>query len=135
VKLVQATGEALSQIESRVNAINDHIHSIATAAKEQSTGLKEVNTAINQMDQVTQQNAAMVEETSAATHKLSGEADGLVRLISRFKVSNVPAAAPVAVARQQEHRPVASPARRAMGTVARAFAGNAAVAEQNWEEF
>ncbi|WP_210258100.1 methyl-accepting chemotaxis protein [Rhizobium sp. 57MFTsu3.2] len=135
VKLVQATGEALSQIESRVNAINDHIHSIATAAKEQSTGLKEVNTAINQMDQVTQQNAAMVEETSAATHKLSGEADGLVRLISRFKVSNVPASAPVAVARQQEHRPVASPARRAMGTVARAFAGNVAVAEQNWEEF
>ena len=135
VKLVQATGEALSQIERRVNAINDHIHSIATAAKEQSTGLKEVNTAVNQMDQVTQQNAAMVEETSAATHKLSGEADGLVRLISRFKVSNAPAAASVAVARHQEHRPVASPARRAMGTVARAFNGNAAVAEQNWEEF
>ncbi len=64
VKLVQATGEALGEIETRVIAINDHIHSIATAAKEQSTGLKEVNTAINQMDQVTQQNAAMVEETS-----------------------------------------------------------------------
>jgi methyl-accepting chemotaxis protein len=134
VKLVQATGEALSQIERRVNAINDHIHSIATAAKEQATGLKEVNTAVNQMDQVTQQNAAMVEETSAATHKLSGEADGLVRLISRFKVSNAPAT-PVAVARHQEHRAVASPARRAMGTVARAFSGNAAVAEQSWEEF
>ncbi|MDM9619253.1 methyl-accepting chemotaxis protein [Rhizobium sp. S96] len=135
VKLVQATGEALSQIERRVNAINDHIHSIATAAKEQSTGLKEVNTAVNQMDQVTQQNAAMVEETSAATHKLSAEADGLVRLISRFKVSSGHAAAPVAVARYEEHRPVASPARRAMNSVARAFNGNAAVAEQNWEEF
>jgi methyl-accepting chemotaxis protein len=134
VKLVQATGEALSEIETRVIAINDHIHSIATAAKEQSTGLKEVNTAVNQMDQVTQQNAAMVEETSAATHKLSAEADGLVRLISRFKVSNAPAPQ-VAVARREEHRPVASPARRAMNTVARAFNGNAAVAEQSWEEF
>ncbi|MDR6664569.1 methyl-accepting chemotaxis protein [Rhizobium sp. 1399] len=132
VKLVQATGEALSEIETRVIAINDHIHSIATAAKEQSTGLKEVNTAVNQMDQVTQQNAAMVEETSAATHKLSAEADGLVRLISRFKVSNE---ASVAVARQQHHQPVASPARRAIGRVARAFSGNAAVAEQSWEEF
>ena len=136
VKLVQATGEALSEIETRVIAINDHIHSIATAAKEQSTGLKEVNTAVNQMDQVTQQNAAMVEETSAATHKLSAEADGLVRLISRFKVSNTGhAAAPVAVARREEPRPVASPARRALNTVARAFNGNAAVAEQSWEEF
>ena len=40
------------------------------------------------MDQVTQQNAAMVEETSAATHKLSAEADGLVHLIARFKLSD-----------------------------------------------
>ncbi len=135
VKLVQATGEALGEIESRVIAINDHIQSIATAAKEQSTGLKEVNTAINQMDEVTQQNAAMVEETSAATHKLAAEADGLVRLVSRFRTSNTSAAAPVAVARREEHRPVASPARRAMNTVSRAFNGNAAVAEQNWEEF
>ena len=134
VKLVQATGEALSEIETRVIAINDHIHSIATAAKEQSTGLKEVNTAVNQMDQVTQQNAAMVEETSAATHKLSAEADGLVRLISRFKLSN-DAQAAVVVARQQHHQPVASPARRAIGRVARAFSGNAATAEQSWEEF
>jgi methyl-accepting chemotaxis protein len=135
VKLVQETGEALSQIESRVNAINDHIHSIATAAKEQATGLKEVNTAVNQMDQVTQQNAAMVEETSAATHKLSGEADSLVRLIARFRVSNNDRAAPVAVARYEDHRPVASPARRAMGNVACAFNGNAAIASQSWEEF
>ncbi|MBB3656061.1 methyl-accepting chemotaxis protein [Rhizobium sp. BK650] len=132
VKLVQATGEALSEIETRVIAINDHIHSIATAAKEQSTGLKEVNTAVNQMDQVTQQNAAMVEETSAATHKLSAEADGLLRLISRFKVSNE---APAAVVRQDHYQPVVSPARRAIGRVARAFGGKAAVAEQNWEEF
>jgi len=66
VSLVQKTGSALNEIETRVLAINDHIHSIATAAREQSTGLHEVNTAINQMDQVTQRNAAMVEETSAA---------------------------------------------------------------------
>ena len=132
---MQATGEALGEIESRVITINDHIHSIATAAREQSTGLKEVNTAINQMDQVTQQNAAMVEETNAATHKLSAEADGLVHLVSRFRTSNTSGAAPVAIARREEHRPVASPARRAMSTVARAFNGNAAVAGQTWEEF
>ncbi|ULR43726.1 methyl-accepting chemotaxis protein [Rhizobium sp. K102] len=135
VKLVQATGEALSEIGTRVIAINDHIHSIATAAVEQSTGLKEVNTAVNQMDQVTQQNAAMVEETSAATHRLSAEANGLVHLIARFKLSD--GAAPVALVRNEPHRqPVASPARRAIAKVARAFGGgNAAAAEQSWEEF
>lgn len=133
VKLVRATGEALSEIESRVLKINDHIHSIATAAREQSTGLNEVNKAVNDMDQVTQRNAAMVEETSAATHKLSGEADGLLRLVSRFKVSGVVAIAAVSGG---EHRPAASPARRMMGDVARAFAGRRAVGdEQNWTEF
>ncbi|MBB4238802.1 methyl-accepting chemotaxis protein [Rhizobium esperanzae] len=134
VKLVQATGEALAEIGTRVIAINDHIHSIATAATEQSTGLKEVNTAVNQMDQVTQQNAAMVEETSAATHRLSAEAGGLVQLISRFKLSD-DAPAPVALVRNEPQRPVASPARRAIAKVARAFGGNAAAAEQSWEEF
>ncbi len=134
VKLVQATGAALGQIETRVLKINDHIHSIATAAREQATGLGEVSTAVNQMDQVTQRNAAMVEEANAATHKLSAEADNLANLIAYFKVERE-AVRTVAPAREAS-RPVASPARRMMGTVARAFGtGSAAVARDDWEEF
>ncbi|MGK9260605.1 HAMP domain-containing protein [Sinorhizobium meliloti] len=134
VKLVQATGAALGQIETRVLKINDHIHSIATAAREQATGLGEVSTAVNQMDQVTQRNAAMVEEANAATHKLSAEADNLANLIAYFKVERE-AVRTVAPAREAS-RPVASPARRMMGTVARAFGnGPAAVARDDWEEF
>ncbi|WEZ84715.1 methyl-accepting chemotaxis protein [Rhizobium sp. 32-5/1] len=147
VKLVQETGVVLGHIEASVLKINDHIHSIAVAAREQSTGLSEVSTAINQMDQVTQQNAAMVEEANAATHKLSSEADSLARLVSQFKVdqthaqthglTQVRGAAPAPV--REAARPVASPARRMMGTVARAFSGggsaNAAVSRDNWEEF
>ena len=86
VKLVQATGSALSDIEARVSTINSHIHSIADSAKEQAISLNEINQAVNQIDQVTQQNAAMVEETSAATLKLATEADRLVDLISRFEL-------------------------------------------------
>ncbi|HTO33532.1 MAG TPA: methyl-accepting chemotaxis protein [Pararhizobium sp.] len=141
VKLVQETGLVLGEIETRVLKINDHIHSIATAAREQSTGLSEVSTAVNQMDQVTQQNAAMVEEANAATHKLSSEADSLARLISHFKLDDGATARRAAVASVRETtRPVASPARKIMGTVARAFGGggaaaSAAVARDNWEEF
>ncbi|SCX20768.1 Aspartate chemoreceptor protein [Agrobacterium sp. DSM 25558] len=141
VKLVQRTGEALDEIETRVLGINDHIHSIATAAKEQSTGLQEVNTAINQMDQVTQRNAAMVEETSAATHKLSAEAENLVSLVGRFRLGNDKGAYVSTPARpaaaSSRSAPVASPARKMMGNVARAFNGNAAVAQtrDEWQEF
>jgi len=135
VRLVQETGSALGEIEDRVLKINDHIHSIATAAREQSTGLSEVSTAVNQMDQVTQQNAAMVEEANAATHKLSAEANNLANLIAYFKVDTT-AARPMAVARETT-RAVESPARRMMGNVARAFGGSsaAAVARDDWEEF
>ena len=144
VTLVQETGTALDEIETRVLRINDHIHSIATAAREQSTGLQEVNTAINQMDQVTQRNAAMVEETSAATHKLTVEAGTLVGLVGRFRLGDAslsPAAyspAPTRVLPASARSvPVASPARRMMGNVARAFNGSAAVAQtkDDWEEF
>ncbi len=141
VKLVQRTGEALSEIEARVLKINDHIHSIASAAKEQSTGLAEVATAMNQMDQVTQQNAAMVEETSAATHRLSGEANGLAGLVAQFRIGEETQShtAPV-VARTSQHKPAPSPARQMMGSVAKAFGGGRAATArvqetESWEEF
>nr|WP_284739327.1 methyl-accepting chemotaxis protein [Rhizobium sp. CG5] len=139
VKLVQRTGEALGEIEVRVLKINDHIHSIATAAQEQATGLQEVNTAINQMDQVTQQNAAMVEETSAATHKLSSEAAGLASLVSYFRLSDRSPGRPV-VAAPATHQPVTSHVRNMLGNVAKAFGGGgqtvaAAGRGGNWEEF
>jgi methyl-accepting chemotaxis protein len=76
----------------------------------------------------------MVEEANAATHKLSAEANGLATLITYFKVDREPARA-ITPAREMS-RPVASPARRMMGTVARAFGGgSAAAARSDWEEF
>ena len=42
---------------------------------------------INQMDQVTQQNAAMVEQSTAASHSLLHEANELVNLLGAFEIS------------------------------------------------
>ncbi|MEY9324461.1 methyl-accepting chemotaxis protein [Sinorhizobium fredii] len=133
VKLVTATGEALGLIQGHVVKINEHVHSIATAAKEQSTGLSEVSTAVNQMDQVTQQNAAMVEESTAATNRLADEAASLARLIARFRLEA--GAAPRMVG--HDSRPAASPARALGGRIAKAFGGRSATATAtaDWEEF
>ncbi|MFD1746144.1 methyl-accepting chemotaxis protein [Rhizobium helianthi] len=93
VRLVMATGDALSQIRVHVDGINEEVHSIAATSQEQSSSLIEINTAIGQMDQVTQRNAAMVEETTAGTVKLADDARQLFALISRFKLEkrNAPA--------------------------------------------
>ena len=85
VDLVGQAGNALEDIVNSVADISTLVSDIATSAQEQSTGITEINTAINQMDQGTQQNAAMVEETTAASHTLSTEAQELVGLVQRFK--------------------------------------------------
>lgn len=86
VKLVNEAGEALDRIITQVNEINGIVTEIATGAKEEATGLAEINAAINQMDQTTQQNAAMVEESTAASHSLANEAHELSRLIMQFQL-------------------------------------------------
>jgi len=86
VALVDRTGAALARIATQVAAVNATVAEIAASAQEQSTGLQEVNVAVNQMDQMTQQNAAMVEESTAASHSLRVEADGLASLVDRFRL-------------------------------------------------
>jgi methyl-accepting chemotaxis protein len=88
VKLVGETGRALDRIAAQVAKVNDLVGEIAASAQEQSTGLNQVNTAVNQMDQVTQQNAAMVEQSTAASHSLAGEAEALARLVGRFQIGD-----------------------------------------------
>ncbi|WP_046118449.1 methyl-accepting chemotaxis protein [Ensifer aridi] len=133
VGLVGETGAALETIVAEVREINRHVSAIVTAAREQSTGLQEINTAVNAMDQGTQQNAAMVEQSTAASHSLAREAAALDELIAQFKLGDrrqpaVAAASPAA-------KPVASPARQLGQKLKRSF-GSAAVAQsQDWTEF
>ncbi len=86
VDLVGQTGRALERILGEVVQINGLVAEIAASAEEQATGLQQVNIAVNQMDQVIQQNAAMVEESTAASHSLSREADNLTELMAQFRV-------------------------------------------------
>ena len=131
VNLVGQTGDALRGIVAKVAEIDDLIVQISASAQEQATGLHQVNTAVNQMDQVTQQNAAMVEQTTAATHSLKDQTAELVNLISAFRVSGSRQVASAPPARKPP-APVSRP-----GSGSRPVArGSAAVAvREEWEEF
>ncbi|WP_345741732.1 methyl-accepting chemotaxis protein [Epibacterium ulvae] len=86
VDLVGKAGDALQSIVNRVAHISELISGIAEATSTQSTGLSEINTGMMQLDSVTQQNAAMVEEATAASHMLNGDASELAQLVSHFSV-------------------------------------------------
>ena len=86
VELVVATGKALEEIVAQVQAVSMNVTAIVEASGDQATGLKEINLAVAVMDQGTQQNAAMVEESTAASHSLAKEAEALFQLIGRFEI-------------------------------------------------
>ncbi len=91
--LVRQTGANLDRISDRVVRVGSLITEMAAASQEQATALTEINTAVAHMDQVTQQNAAMVEETTAASHALAQETELLSQSVSRFQVSGATGAA------------------------------------------
>lgn len=86
VSLVDQTGHALKEIVEQVAVINTHVSSIVLASREQATGLNEINIAVNTIDQGTQQNAALVEQSTAASHGLAREADAMFELLTQFRL-------------------------------------------------
>ena len=140
VGLVGQTGEVLELIANQVTEMSSLVEKISYSAQEQSTGLAQVNTAVNQMDQVTQQNAAMVEQSTAASHSLAREAQQLSDLVARFKVAAgaeqgwKPASAGQSSASRPQARPVAQ--LKTVGGRAQSAAVAAPAADPDgWEEF
>ena len=139
VDLVGQMGKALGRIMVEVTEINTVVSEIAAGAKEQSVGLQEINTGVSQMDQATQQNAAVVEETTAASHGLAREIEKLLELVGRFETGQDLAAELT----RREARTTAThgKTRPALKTVSTRGAPAAvrkleAIAnEQGWEEF
>ena len=135
VNLVGQTGKALESIVSKVTEIDSLVSQISASSQEQATGLAEVNTAVNQMDHVIQQNAAMVEQSTASAHSLTGETSELGRLVARFKVGDDGGAERPRPQPVGRHSPAApSPARAMARKVAASFAA-APAPEAGWEEF
>jgi methyl-accepting chemotaxis protein len=88
VQYVGKAGEALRAIANEVDQIDALVGEMAASTEEQARGLAEVNTTMNQMDQVTQRNAAMVEETTAASHALAQEATRLAQRMGELRIAS-----------------------------------------------
>ena len=85
VDLVSRAGEALSGISDKVGSISTHITKIVGETVGQATGLSEVNDAVGTLDRVTQENATMVEESNAAAHLLTEDAQKISAQLAHFK--------------------------------------------------
>lgn len=127
VELVRETGRSLETIVDAVTGITSLVAEIANSSREQAVGLSEINSAVGQLDQVTQQNAAMVEESTAASHGMRAEAEALARLVSQFTARRAPA-------QEQLPAPVRRPASLRLAS-SRPAPVAAAPADDDWLEF
>lgn len=134
VSLVNETGVALERIVAQVLEIDTNVTAIVQASREQATSLSEVNRAVTSIDQGTQQNAAMVEESTAASHNLARDAQSLFELIAQFR-TGASAEGLVPAPSRQSARPVASPARELMRRVAGGIGATGVAVQEDWAEF
>ncbi|WP_320201418.1 methyl-accepting chemotaxis protein [Agrobacterium sp. rho-13.3] len=134
VDLVGETGKALDKIVMQVAEINNNVVAIVETAREQAGGLKEINHAVEAMDINTQQNAAMVEETTAASHSLAHEADVLRDLLTQFRFGKQSSVMNTRMKPEERAPVVRTPGR--MPKSGYASVGALALAQnKDWEEF
>ena len=86
VEMVGEAGQALQAIFQSISDVSQHVSQIASSSVEQSRSISEINAAVINLDRVTQQNAAMFEETTAASHSLTREAEQLSAAVTQFHV-------------------------------------------------
>ena len=86
VQLVGNAGESLTEILQMVEGLSGVILEISASMQDQATSISEVSDTVTELDNVTQQNAAMAEETTAASQKLSQDVSRLTDTTRRFRL-------------------------------------------------
>ncbi|KOA71291.1 methyl-accepting chemotaxis protein [Pantoea agglomerans] len=81
-----AAGKSILKIVGRVGELAETMDNISLASSEQMQGISQVSVAISQIDGVTQNNAALVEESSSASHSLSEQVHALRGIVESFRV-------------------------------------------------
>ena len=86
IKIADETAVSLESVVSGAKKINGLISSISQAASEQSISISQVTQGVEQISGVVQTNSATAEESAAASEELSGQAQVLNSLVSKFKL-------------------------------------------------
>ncbi|HZU62984.1 MAG TPA: methyl-accepting chemotaxis protein [Novosphingobium sp.] len=141
VQMVSQTQASLERIVGKASDLASVIAGISHTASRQSSAITQVNSVIAELDRATQQNAALVEESTAASHSLATESERLSQVVSRFAFTEGShARQPAAMPASGGAVPMparARPARNSAPAPVPMSQGNAALAatSEDWSEF
>ncbi len=86
--LMDETAVSFKEIVDQIEKVTSLVVEISDASREQSTGINELTDALGQVDVVTQGNTANAEQSAAAAEELSGQAEQLRQMMSRFTLTH-----------------------------------------------
>lgn len=92
MQAAEETAAALNDIAAGITKVSTLVGEISTAINEQTEGVNQINIGISQIDQSTQQNTASAEECASASEQLASQAQELRSMLSKFILSDDPAA-------------------------------------------
>lgn len=78
------TADSLKNVSDRTATINQIINDINSASESEAEGITQISIGMNQISSVVQTNSATAEESAAASEELSGQAQILNDLVSKF---------------------------------------------------
>ena len=87
-RLATTTSDALAGVVRKAEAVNDRVLEIARASDEQLSAVNQMTIGIEQISAVVQSTSATAEESAAASEELSGQANMLKSMISKFRLSD-----------------------------------------------
>lgn len=93
-KIADSTASAMRSVVDSTENVSKFIIQIAEASSEQASSITQVTTGVDQISSVVQTNSATAEESAAASEELSGQAQMLKDLVSKFKLRQTGEAQP-----------------------------------------
>lgn len=92
MQAAEETAAALNDITAGITKVSTLVGEIATAINEQTEGVNQINIGLSQIDQSTQHNTASAEQCASASEQLASQAQELRSMLSKFILSDTPAA-------------------------------------------
>jgi methyl-accepting chemotaxis protein len=87
-KIMDKTAKSLLEVVDTVNAVTQSVEKISQASNHQADVISQISIGIDQISSVVQNNSATAEESAAASEELSGQAQSLKILTSKFRLKN-----------------------------------------------
>lgn len=87
-KLADGAAKSLTTVVEDAVSVIDALNKISVASSEQANSINQVTQGVDQISNVVQTNSATAEESAAASEELSGQAQMLRSLVSKFKLKD-----------------------------------------------